>query len=205
MKKILFAVAAVAFTFASCGNKTQAPVEAAVDSTEVVAQEANAAADEAVANLTELLNGKDVNKFQEALDAIKAKAAELVAVNPEIAKEYVAKVQNFLKENADKVKAFVGDNAAVNAAVSALTAVSADEVVSGFMSAVGDAATNAAEGAKEAVDGAVDNAKDAANKAVEDAKAVTEDKVKEAVKDAKEKGAVAIDDAAAAAKKKLGL
>jgi ribosome-binding ATPase YchF (GTP1/OBG family) len=183
MKKILFAVAAVAFTFASCGNKTQAPVEAAVDSTEVVAQEANAAADEAVANLTELLNGKDVNKFQEALDAIKAKAAELVALNPEIAKEYVAKVQNFLKENADKVKAFVGDNAAVNAAVSALTAVSADEVVSGFMSAVGDAATNAAEGAKEAVDGAVDNAKDAANKAVEDAKAVTEDKVKEAVKD----------------------
>lgn len=187
MKKILFAVAAVAFTFASCGNKTQAPVEAAVDSTEVVAQEANAAADEAVANLTELLNGKDVNKFQEALDAIKAKAAELVALNPEIAKEYVAKVQNFLKENADKVKAFVGDNAAVNAAVSALTAVSADEVVSGFMSAVGDAATNAAEGAKEAVDGAVENAKD------------------EAVKDAKEKGAAAIDDVAAAAKKKLGL
>ena len=97
MKKILFAVAAIAFTFASCGNKTQAPVEAAVDSTEVAVEEANAAADEAVANLTELLNGQDVSKFQEALEAIKVKAAELVAKYPDAAKEYVTKVQNFLK------------------------------------------------------------------------------------------------------------
>ena len=53
MKKILFAVAAIAFTFASCGNKTQAPVEAAVDSTEVAVEEANAAADEAISALSE--------------------------------------------------------------------------------------------------------------------------------------------------------
>ena len=166
---------------------------------------AQGAAQETIDALSADLEANDVSKLQATLESIKVKIAEIVKNNPEVAKEYVVKVQTFLKENADKVKAFVGDNAAVNAAVSALTAVSADEVVSGFMSAVGDAATNAAEGAKEAVDGAVENAKDAANKAVEDAKAVTEDKVKEAVKDAKEKGAVAIDDAAAAAKKKLGL
>ncbi|MBQ9637407.1 MAG: hypothetical protein IJV36_05880 [Prevotella sp.] len=200
MKKILFVVAAAAFTFASCGNKTNAP-EAVVDSTEVVAEEANAAADEAISNLTQLLDGQDASALQTAIEAIKAKAAELVAVNPEIAKEYVAKVQNFLKENADKVKALVGDNAAVNTAVAALTAVSADDVVSGFLSTVGDAAGNAVEGAKEAVEGA----KDAAAQAVEDAKNAAADKANEAVEGAKEKAAAAVDDAAAAAKKKLGL
>ena len=198
MKKILFVVAAAAFTFASCGNKTNAP-EAVVDSTEVVAEEANAAADEAIANLTQLLDGQDANALQTAIDAIKAKAAELVAINPDIAKEYVAKVQNFLKDNAEK--ALVGDNAAVNAAVSALTAVSADDVVSGFLSTVGGAANNAVEGAKDAVEGA----KDAAAQAVEDAKNAAADKANEAVEGAKEKAAAAVDDAAAAAKKKLGL
>ena len=200
MKKILFVIAVAAFTFASCGNKTNAP-EAVVDSTEVIAEEANAAADEAIANISQLLDGQDVNAFQAAIEAIKAKAAELVAINPEIAKEYVAKVQNFLKENADKVKAFVGDNAAVNAAVSALTAVSAEDVVSGFLSTVGDAANNAVEGAKDAVEGA----KDAASQAVEDAKNAAVDKANEAVESAKEKAGAAVDDAAAAAKKKLGL
>ena len=79
MKKILFVVAAAALTLASCGNKANAPVEAAVDSTEIVAEEANAAADEMVSNLTQVLDGKDVNALQAALEAAKAKVQELVA------------------------------------------------------------------------------------------------------------------------------
>ena len=109
MKKILFVVAAAALTLASCGNKANAPVEAAVDSTEIVAEEANAAADEMVSNLTQLLDGKDVNALQAALEAAKAKVQELVAKNPEIAKEYLTKIQNFLTENAEKVKNLVGN------------------------------------------------------------------------------------------------
>jgi len=216
MKKILFVVAAAALTLASCGNKANAPVEAAVDSTEIVAEEANAAADEMVSNLTQLLDGKDVNALQAALEAAKAKVQELVAKNPEIAKEYLTKIQNFLTENAEKVKNLVGDNAVVNTAVAALTATSADDIVNKFVSdaagvatGAADAANAAVEGAKDAVEGAanaaVESAKDAANKAVEDAKAATVDKANEAVDNAKKEAGKQIDDAAAAAKKKLGL
>ena len=55
MKKVFFmAIAAVGLTFASCGNKpAQAPIEEAVDSTEVALEEANAAADEVIAQLTD--------------------------------------------------------------------------------------------------------------------------------------------------------
>ena len=190
MKKILFVVAAAALTLASCGNKANAPVEAAVDSTEIVAEEANAAADEMVSNLTQVLDGKDVNALQAALEAAKAKVQELVAKNPEIAKEYLTKIQNFLTENAEKVKNLVGDNAVVNTAVAALTATSADDIVNKFVSDAAGVATGAA---------------DAANKAVEDAKAATVDKANEAVDNAKKEAGKQIDDAAAAAKKKLGL
>jgi hypothetical protein len=201
MKKILFVVAAAALTLASCGNKANAPVEAAVDSTEIVAEEANAAADEMVSNLTQSLDGKDVNALQAALEAAKAKVQELVAKNPEIAKEYLTKIQNFLTENAEKVKNLVGDNAVVNTAVAALTATSADDIVNKFVSDAAGVATGAADAANAAVEGA----KDAANKAVEDAKAATVDKANEAVDNAKKEAGKQIDDAAAAAKKKLGL
>ncbi len=55
MKKVFFmALAAVGLMFASCTNKpAQAPVEEAIDSTEVALQEANAAADEVIAQLSE--------------------------------------------------------------------------------------------------------------------------------------------------------
>ncbi|MCR5132013.1 MAG: hypothetical protein K6C10_11220 [Prevotella sp.] len=197
MKKVLFAVAALAFTFASCGNKTNAPAEAVVDSTEVALEEANEAADATVAELSTLLDGKDAGALQTALEAVKAKVAEFIAKNPVVAKEYLAKVQNFLKENADKVKALVGDNAAVGAAVAALTDTSAESIVDGLVSNLTDAKDAAVDAAADAVDGA--------KEAVEDAKQAVTDKANEAVDNAKEKAGAAVDDAAAAAKKKLGL
>ena len=173
MKKVFFMVfSAAAITFASCGNKTGNAPEVdttAVDSVEAVAEEANAAADEAISNLTTLLDGKDANALQSAIEAIKAKAAELLAKNPEVAKEYLTKVQDFLKENSDKVKTLVGNNAAVGAAVSALTSASADDVISGLSSAIGDvksAGADAVEGAANAADAV----KNAAAEKVNDAK-----------------------------------
>ena len=193
MKKILLAVMAVAaIGFTACGNKAQQGE--ATDSTAVEVNVADEEADAAIAALTSNLETKDASKFQQALDAVKAKIAELIKTNPEAAKQYVARVQTFLKENADKVKAVVGENAAVAAAVSAITDVEPDKVVSGLLEQVGDAAT-------ETKDAAVD----AANQKVDEAKQAATDKANEVKDAAKEKAAGAIDDAANAAKKGLGL
>jgi len=197
MKKILLAVMAVAaIGFTSCGNKTQqADAEtAAVDSVAIVDSIAQGAAQETIDALSADLEANDVSKLQATLESIKVKIAEIVKNNPEVAKEYVVKVQNFLKENADKVKALVGDNAAVAAALSAVTDIEPASVVNGLLEQVGDAAT-------EAKDAAVD----AANQKVEEAKQAAADKANEAKEAAKEKANEAIDNAAASAKSKLGL
>ena len=197
MKKILLAVMAVAaIGFTSCGNKTQqADAEtAAVDSVAIVDSIAQGAAQETIDALTADLEANDASKLQATLESIKVKIAEIVKNNPEVAKEYVVKVQNFLKENADKVKALVGDNAAVAAALSAVTDIEPANVVNGLLEQVGDAAT-------EAKDAAVD----AANQKVEEAKQAAADKANEAKEAAKEKANEAIDNAAASAKSKLGL
>ena len=197
MKKILLAVMAVAaIGFTSCGNKTQqADAEtAAVDSVAIVDSIAQGAAQETIDALTADLEANDASKLQATLEGIKAKIAEIVKNNPEVAKEYVVKVQNFLKENADKVKALVGDNAAVAAALSAVTDIEPANVVNGLLEQVGDAAT-------EAKDAAVD----AANQKVEEAKQAAADKANEAKEAAKQKANEAIDNAAASAKSKLGL
>jgi hypothetical protein len=197
MKKILLAVMAVAaIGFTSCGNKTQqADAEtAAVDSVAIIDSIAQGAAQETIDALSADLEANDVSKLQATLESIKVKIAEIVKNNPEVAKEYVVKVQTFLKENADKVKALVGDNAAVAAALSAVTDIEPASVVNGLLEQVGDAAT-------EAKDAAVD----AANQKVEEAKQAAADKANEAKEAAKEKANEAIDNAAASAKSKLGL
>ena len=197
MKKILLAVMAVAaIGFTSCGNKTQqADAEtAAVDSVAIVDSIAQGAAQETIDALTADLEANDASKLQATLESIKVKIAEIVKNNPEVAKEYVVKVQTFLKENADKVKALVGDNAAVAAALSAVTDIEPANVVNGLLEQVGDAAT-------EAKDAAVD----AANQKVEEAKQAAEEKANEAKEAAKQKANEAIDNAAASAKSKPGL
>ena len=211
MKKIVLAVMAVAaIGFTSCGNKTQQAE--AVDSVAIVDSLAGAEAQGVIDALSAQLEAGDASKLQEALEAAKAKIADLIKENPEVAKEYVAKVQNFLKENADKVKSVVGDNAAVAAAVSALTEVEPQSVVNGLLEQVGDAkdaAVDAAEATKDA-------AAEAVNDKIEEGKAAVADKANE-VKDAaqqkveatkaaaKQKAGETVDNAAAAAKSKLGL
>ena len=195
MKKILLAVMAVAaISFTSCGNKTQAVAEETVDSAAIVDSLANEAADATIAALSEQIEANDANKLQEVIETIKVKVAELLKTNPEIAQEYVAKVQNFLKENADKVKAVIGDNAAAAAAIAAITDVEPQSVVNGLLETVGQAATDAK-----------DAAVDAANAQVDAAKAAVEEKANEAKDAAKEKANEAIDNAADGAKKALGL
>lgn len=221
MKKIfVIAIAALAMTFVSCGNKTaQAPEAEAVDT--VAQYDAEAEAEAAINALAENVESKDVNALQATLEAVKEKVAEFLANNPRVAQEYLTKVQGFLKENADKIKAVVGGNAAVASLIDGIAAIPSDSVekltsATDALKALGidaaalagsavDAAGDAATGAKEAVEGAVDNAKDAAAKAVDDAKAAAAEKANAAADDAKSKASDAIDKAASDAKKKLGL
>lgn len=205
MKKIILAVMAVVaigFT-ASCGNKTQQGE--AVDSVALIDSMATAFANEDINTISGLLEAGDVAKLQEALAAVKEKIATLIKENPELAKEYVEKVQVFLKENADKVKAVVGDSEAAVAAVAAVTEVDPETVVKGLIEQVGDAAVEVKDAAVDAANQKVEEAKDAANQKVEETKAAAEQKIEEQKNAAKKKTSDAIDNAAAATKNKLGL
>lgn len=205
MKKIVFAVVAmVAIGFTACGNKTQ-QAEVAVDSAAIVDSLASAAAQTDIDAINALLNGGDATKLQEALTAVKEKIATLIKENPEVAKEYVAKVQDFLKENSDKVKAIVGDNAAAATALSAVTETAPADIVNGFLNTVGEAATDAKDAAVDAANNVKDAAVDAANQKVDEAKKAVEDKANEAKDAAKQKANEAIDNAAKDVKKGLGL
>jgi hypothetical protein len=204
MKKILLAVMAVAaIGFTSCGNKTQQAE--AVDSVAIVDSLASAAAQADIDAISALLNGGDATKLQEALAAVKEKIATLIKENPEVAKEYVAKVQTFLKDNADKVKAVVGDNAAVQTAVSAITETEPADIVNGFLTSVGDAATEVKDAAVDAANQQVDAAKEAVEDKANEVKDAADKKVQETKDAAKQKANDAIDNAAKDVKKGLGL
>ena len=204
MKKILLAVMAVAaIGFTSCGNKTQQAE--AVDSVAIVDSLASAAAQADIDAISALLNGGDATKLQEALAAVKEKIATLIKENPEVAKEYVAKVQTFLKDNADKVKAVVGDNAAVQTAVSAITETEPADIVNGFLTSVGDAATEVKDAAVDAANQQADAAKQAVEDKANEVKDAADKKVQETKDAAKQKANDAIDNAAKDVKKGLGL
>ena len=208
MKKVLIAVVAcMAMGFASCGNKTQAPAEAA-DSTVVAEQSVDEAVSAITAALTEQIEAKDANKFQATLATVQEQVKEFVTKNPEQAKEYVTKVQEFLKANAEQIKAFAGDNAAVAAAVETLTVTPAETFVNGLTSAVGgvqEAGQAAVDQTVDAANAAVEGAKQAGQDAVDITKKAAEDAANAAKEDAKKKANDAIDEGANKLKKGLGL
>ena len=206
MKKFVLAVMAVAaigFT-ASCGNKTQ-QAEVEVDSVAIVDSLASAAAQTDIDAIKALLNGGDATKLGEALAAVKEKIAKLIKENPEVAKEYVAKVQDFLSENTDKIQAVVGQNETVQVAVNALTEAEPDDIIKGFLSSVGEAATEAKDAAVDAANQQVDAAKQAVEDKANEAKDAADKKVQETKDAAKQKANEAIDNAAKDVKKGLGL
>ena len=206
MKKFVLAVMAVAaigFT-ASCGNKTQ-QAEVEVDSVAIVDSLASAAAQTDIDAIKALLNGGDATKLGEALAAVKEKIAKLIKENPEVAKEYVAKVQDFLSENTDKIQAVVGQNETVQVAVNALTEAEPADIINGFLSSVSEAATEAKDAAVDAANQQVDAAKQAVEDQANAAKDAADKKVQETKDAAKQKANEAIDNAAKDVKKGLGL
>lgn len=199
MKKILFAAVAVAaICFTSCGNKTQQADAEAVDSVAVIDSLSEEAAHASIDALSSVITAKDADKLKDVLENCKAKAVEFVKQNPELAKSYLTKVQNFLKENKDKITEFVSKSPAAKDAFNALISIDAENGLSNFISAIEEKAVEVKDGAEAA-------AKDAVQEQVDNAKAAAQEKADEAKAAAKEKANQAIDDAAAKAKKSLGL
>lgn len=199
MKKILFAVMAIAaISFTSCGNKTQQAE--ATDSTEVAInaeEEANAVID----NLKAFVAAGDADKLTAALEEVKNMVGEFVLNDPDAAMTYVTTVQNYLKENAEQVKAVVEKNADAASAVAVFMETEPEVMVSAIVEKVSDKT----EDAKETVEEAKDEAVDAAKQTVEDAKAAAKQNVEDAKAAAKQKANDAVDNAAKDVKKGLGL
>ena len=214
MKKILLAVMAVAaIGFTSCGNKTQQAE--ATDSTEVAInaeEEANAVID----NLKAFVAAGDAEKVAAALDQVKEMVGEFVLNDPDAAMTYVTTVQNYLKENAEQIKAVVDKNADAASAVAVFMETEPEVMVSAIVATVSnkaeatkDAAEETAVNAKDAaVDAAVaakDAAVDAAKQKVDEANAAAKQKVEDTKAAAKKQANDAVDDAAKNVKKGLGL
>ncbi|MCF0197761.1 MAG: hypothetical protein HUK02_00355 [Bacteroidaceae bacterium] len=195
MKKVfLFAMAAVAMSFAACGNKT-AENAAGVDSIDTVA-----VIDEVVDPidaLTEVVNG-DLTKAPELIESAKAKVQELIAAgNLDEAKKYALKLQEWAESNKEKL-----ENANINVA-------NIVDLVKGVPGATEDAAKAGVDAAKADAQSVAEGVENAVKDAAKDAKAAAEQKVAEetakAQKAATDAANKAIDDAAAKAKKGLGL
>ncbi|MBO6234925.1 MAG: hypothetical protein ILA44_04660 [Prevotella sp.] len=198
MKKILLAVMAVAaIGFTSCGgNKTEQGE--AVDSVALIDSLSEEAIQETLNKLNGVIDAKDANKLKEVLEDSKAKVAELVKQNPELAKAYVAKLQKFLKENQAKVSEFAGKVPGTQDAINAIISDEAGDGLGGLIGAIEDKAESAKEDAKAAANQKVEDAKAAAKKQVEDTKAAAKEQANKAIDNAAK-------NAANEAKKSLGL
>lgn len=179
MKKLFFMVlAACAICLTSCDPK-KAQTEATESESETVA---SADLENATAELAAELESGDVNKFQEALNAAQAKVAELVENDPETAQLYLEKVQSYLKENTEKIKEVVGDNALVSTAVNTLIETPAESVINNLKAAassVEEAATDKVDELKEQAQQQNEEAKAAVDQKVQETKAAAEQKVEE--------------------------
>ena len=198
MKKILLAVVAVAaIGFTSCGgNKTEQGE--AVDSVALIDSLSDEAIQETLNTLNGVIDAKDADKFKEVLEDSKAKVAELVKQNPELAKAYVAKLQKFLKENKDKVSEFAGKTAGTQDAIDAIISDESEDGFGGLIGALEDKAEATKENAEAAANQAKEATKAAAKKQVEDTKAAAKEQANKAIDNAAK-------NAANEAKKSLGL
>ncbi|MBR1791558.1 MAG: hypothetical protein IJ754_07385 [Bacteroidaceae bacterium] len=219
MKKIMtLVIAAAAISLASCGGKTNSNT-AELDSltTETVAEEEVAPAEQAgqvVALLQEQIKNADPEQIKAIGAQVAEKVAEFLAKGDEAAaKTYTETINKFIAENAEKLKA-IGASTTISEALSNVenlpsslleAATSAANGVAVTATEQAEAAQQAVDAAKAAVEAAPEAVKEAAKEAVDAAKAKGEEAAAAAQQKAQEQANKAIDDAAAAAKKKLGL
>ena len=205
MKKILvYAMALVAMSFAACGGKTAASADADSLAVEGTADEQ---AQAVVALLQDQLQNADPEQINAISSTIAEKVSEYIAAgDTAAAAAYTAVITQFITENAEKLK----NSDIVSTVTNAISSVqgipaniceaaqTAANTVEADADAQAAALQQSAEAAKEAIEAAPEAVKEAAKAKAEEAAAAAQQKAQESANKA-------IDDAAAAAKKKLGL
>ena len=193
MKKFfLLAMAAVAMTFTACKNEPAAPAQPEEpQAEEVVLIETD--------SIAKVIEAADSTQLSSLLTTVQEQIESLKNTDPAKAKEYLATIQNFLKENADKIKAFVGTGT-VASLVDQVTKFELPDVVDAAKDIAEGAAEGAVDAAKDAAAEVKDAAVDKANEAVDAAKGAVED----AKNAAADKAADAVDAAADKVKGALG-
>ena len=205
MKKIFIAVMAIAaMTFAACDTKTAGQSSdndsiAPIDTT-VLEESSVIQADEDITALTAALESDNSEDAQVQLSKVQEYVQKLQAEGKiDEASAYLAKIQEFIANNEEKVNALTKDNSTLSAIVSAVKAIptSAEAAAEG----VADDAANKAADIKEKANEKINEAKDAVKEKVNE-------KVNEEVEKAKEKANEKLNEAANKAaddvKKKLG-
>lgn len=199
MKKVfLMAMAAVAFIFAGCGDKKTTPSDNQADTTIVMDESADATADSLTSELDGQLSQNNTDAIQATLTSLQNKYAELVASGKlDTAKAYVAKVQQFLNDNAEKIKAAAANNATIAALVTGIQNLptTAEATAEQAEAAVKNNAKDMMKKAEHETNQAIDKAKQEATKAT--------DKANAQMNEAKDKAGKALDKSAEEANKKV--
>lgn len=206
MKKMILFAAAMALTFASCGQKTQSnsadsdsTASELVEGTAASSDEAATAAlsDEEKAQVNEICSDlkssfekKDGNAAMAALAKAQTIYKNLVAQGKlEEAKAYGATIKNFVSNNAEALKNLVEGNVTISNIVEGIKNLpTSAETTAEQAKAAADAAADALKNAPAAVRNAAENA---ANQAAENAKTAAQNKVNEEVNKANQKAAEA--------------
>lgn len=169
------AMAAIAFIFAGCGDKKTTPSNNQADTTIVMDESADATADSLTSELDTQLSQNNTDAIQATLTSLQNKYAELVASGKlETAKAYAAKIQQFLSDNAEKIKAAAANNATIAALVTGIqnlpttaeaTAEQAEEAVKDMMKKAEHETNQAIDKAKQEATKATDKANAQMNEA----------------------------------------
>ncbi|MBQ7180587.1 MAG: hypothetical protein IJR87_04765 [Bacteroidaceae bacterium] len=203
------AVLAAVICLSSCGGRTSA------DTTEEDSLKIDTVAvlDEPIApttlnKLTEVIQSGDATKVSTLVDQVVGQIQELIADGKvAIAAEYAGKVQEFIEANKEKLQDLNVNTATITELVDKVMALPAEAAEAADAAAVAVKADAAAvkQAVREAAKQKADEVKTAAEQKVDEAKAKANEKIEDAANKAIEKADEAIENAAAAAKKKLGL
>ena len=199
MKKVfLMVMAAIAFMFAGCENKKTSPSDNHADTTIVMDASADATADSLTSELDTQLSQNNTDAIQATLTSLQNKYAELVASGKlDTAKAYAAKIQQFLNDNAERIKAAAVNNPSIAALVTGIQNLptTAEATAEQAEEAVKNNAKDMMKKAEHETNKAIDKAKQEATKAT--------DKANAKMNEAKDKAGKALDKSAEEANKKV--
>ena len=163
-------------------------------------------------NLKTMIENKSASDFTAKLTEVQNNIQQLVQKDPEAAKQYVAQLQEFLKQNSASIKTYAGEQA--NGLVNALVNTPAQSIVDALSKGNSDIdklssdvqkAADDINKAKEDISRAKEEGKKALDEAAQAKKEEVRNQVQNAVDSKKQEAAKAIDKGVSDLKSKMGL